>query len=95
MTGFQRDREGDEEGSPRRRGKFQRFGRRGRTAEPEEPIDYKNIGYLERFLTPTGKIHSRKRTNFSGQDQRKLATEIKIARFMGLLPYAGQPHGHQ
>jgi small subunit ribosomal protein S18 len=79
-----------ERGGPRRRGKFSRFGKRGRTVEPEEPLDYKNVAYLERFLTPTGKIHSRKRTSFSGQDQRKLAAEIKLARFMGLLPYSGQ-----
>jgi small subunit ribosomal protein S18 len=80
----------DSERGGRRRGKFARFGRRGRTVEPDEPVDYKNVAYLERFLTPTGKIQSRKRTNFSGQDQRKLAAEIKLARFMGLLPYSGQ-----
>ena len=36
---------------------------------------------------PNGKIQSRKRTGFSGQNQRKLATAIKRARFLGLLPY--------
>lgn len=74
-----------------RRGKFPRFGRGKRVVTPEEPLDYKNVAYLARFLTPQGKIHSRKRTGFSGQDQRKLARAIKRARFMALLPYiAGQ-----
>ena len=74
-----------------RRGKFARFGRPKRVVSPEEPLDYKNVTYLARFLTPQGKIYSRKRTGFSGQDQRKLANAIKRARFLALLPYmAGQ-----
>jgi len=87
-------RDGGEGGGgrgPRRSGKFVRFGMRGRKkAEPEEPLEYKNINYLQRFVSPQGKIMSRKRTGFSGQNQRKLATAIKIARFMSLLPYIGR-----
>ncbi len=74
---------------PRRRGKFARFGRPKRLVYPEEPLDYKNINYLSTLITPVGKIVSRKRTAFSGQNQRKLAQEVKRARFMALLPYIG------
>lgn len=50
-------------------------------------IDYKDIELLKRFLTPTARILSRKRTDVTAKNQRKLAEAIKRARFMGLLPY--------
>jgi small subunit ribosomal protein S18 len=74
----------------RRGGKFAKFGRPKATVEPEEPLDYKNIAYLQKFIGPTGKIHSRRRTGFSGQNQRKLANAIKVARTMALLPFVGR-----
>ncbi len=73
-----------------RRGKFARFGRTKRVVEPEEPLDYKNVAYLQKFIGPTGKIQSRRRTSFSGQNQRRLARAIKNARTMGLLPFVGR-----
>ena len=75
---------------PRRGGKFAKFGMRRARVTPEEPLDYKNVGYLTRFVTPQGKIYGRKRTGFSGQDQRKLASAIKRARFMALMPFVGR-----
>ena len=76
-------------GGRRGGGKFSKFGRPKKSAPPEEPLDYKNIEYLSKLISPQGKIWSRKRTGFSGQNQRKLANAIKRARFMGLLPYIG------
>ena len=73
----------------RRGGKFARFGRPKKVTIPEEPLDYKNIEYLSKFVSPQGRIWSRKRTGFSGQNQRKLANAIKQARFMALMPYIG------
>ncbi|MEM7201128.1 MAG: 30S ribosomal protein S18 [Planctomycetota bacterium] len=70
-------------------GRFARFGRGKKAVEPDQPLDYKNIEYLSKFVSPQGKIWSRKRTGFSGQNQRKLANAIKRARFMALLPYSG------
>ena len=35
-------------------------------------IDYKNIEYLSKFLTPQGQILSRRRTGFCTQCQREL-----------------------
>ena len=74
-------------GAPRR-SRFGRFARR-KIVEPEEPLDYKNVAYLSKFLSPNGRIQSRKRTGFSGQNQRKLARAIKQARHMALMPYIG------
>ncbi|ETB63918.1 TPA: 30S ribosomal protein S18 [Candidatus Nomurabacteria bacterium] len=50
-------------------------------------IDYKDVELLKRFLTPSGKIMSKKRTNVTSKNQRKLALAVKRSRFMGLLPY--------
>ena len=50
-------------------------------------IDYKDIEVLKRFLTPSARMLSRKRTDTTSKNQRKLAIAIKRARFMGLLPY--------
>jgi small subunit ribosomal protein S18 len=77
---------GSRDGGPRR-SKFGRFGARRREVMPEEPLDYKNIGYLSKFVSANGRIQSRKRTGFSGQNQRKLAEAIKRARMVGLLPF--------
>ena len=73
-----------------RRSRFGRFGAKKKLVEPEEPLDYKNVGYLAKFLSPNGRIQGRKRTGFSGQNQRKLATAIKRARIVGLLPFVGR-----
>ncbi len=50
-------------------------------------IDYKDIEVLKKFLTPSARMQSRKRTDVTAKNQRKLAVAIKRARFMGLLPY--------
>lgn len=73
-----------------RRSKFGRFGARRREVMPEEPLDYKNIAYLSKFVSANGRIQSRKRTGFSGQNQRKLAEAIKRARLIGLMPFVGR-----
>jgi small subunit ribosomal protein S18 len=52
-------------------------------------IDYKDIEYLSKFLTPQGQILSRRRTGFCAQCQKQLKTAIKRARHMALLPFVG------
>lgn len=73
-----------------RRSKFGRFGARRREVLPEEPLDYKNTAYLAKFVSANGRIQSRKRTGFSGQNQRKLANAIKRARLVALMPFVGR-----
>ncbi|OHA91523.1 MAG: 30S ribosomal protein S18 [Candidatus Zambryskibacteria bacterium RIFCSPHIGHO2_01_FULL_49_18] len=55
-----------------------------------EHIDYKDVETLKKFLTPHGRIQSRKRSGIPSIDQRELATAIKRARYMGLLPYVSR-----
>ena len=49
-------------------------------------VDYKDVETLSRFIGPDGKIAPRSITGTSAKYQRQVATAIKNARFMGLLP---------
>jgi len=53
-------------------------------------IHYKNLDYLQRFLSPHGALHSRQRTGFNARQQRKLKRAVKYARLMALLPYVNR-----
>jgi len=55
-----------------------------------EYIDYKDVDTLRKFLTPHARIQSRRRAGTSANYQRQLATAVKRARFMGLLPYVSR-----
>lgn len=50
-------------------------------------IDYKDVETLKKFINPHGKIMPRRRTGLTSASQRALATAIKRARFMALMPY--------
>ena len=50
-------------------------------------IDYKDVELLRRFINPNARMIASKRTGVTSKNQRKLATAIKRARYMGLLPY--------
>ena len=53
-------------------------------------IDYKDVDLLKKFLNPHARMISRKRTGVTAKNQRNLATAIKRARFMGLLPFVSR-----
>ncbi|MCA8955341.1 MAG: 30S ribosomal protein S18 [Planctomycetes bacterium] len=82
----------DGDGPPRRDSKFGKFRSRF-PVKPEQPLDYKNVDYLSKFVGATGKLQSRRRSGFDGQDQRKLANAVKLSRFLGLMPYVGSIGG--
>jgi small subunit ribosomal protein S18 len=50
-------------------------------------IDYKDTNRLRMFISDRGKIRSRRVTGLTVQQQRQVATAIKNAREMALLPY--------
>jgi len=66
-----------------KRRKFCRF-----TAEGIKEIDYKDVDLLQRFMSDRGKIRNRRVAGNTLQQQREVANAIKVAREMGLLPYA-------
>ncbi len=53
-------------------------------------IDYKDVDILRRFLNPSGKIMSRRRTGVTAKNQRALTLAVKRARFLGLLPFVAK-----
>jgi len=65
-----------------RRKKFCRF-----TAEGIKEIDYKDLGILKNYVMETGKIVPSRITGTKAKYQRQLATAIKRARYLALLPY--------
>jgi small subunit ribosomal protein S18 len=56
--------------------------------EKVEYVDYKNVDLLQRFMSDRAKIRNRRVSGNDVQQQRDVANAIKIAREMGLLPYA-------
>ena len=89
-----------EENSEYSRGNYQRRpGRRQRFFRPRScqfcadkslVIDYKNYDLLRRFVHEDGKIRARRQSGTCAKHQRKLATEIKRARHIALLPFSGE-----
>ena len=82
------DRGGEEGG--RGRG----FGRRKVCrfcAEKAAKVDYKDQGQLKYFLTERGKIIPRRISGNCAKHQREVATAIKRARVLALLPYTVAP----
>jgi small subunit ribosomal protein S18 len=61
-------------------------------ADKNIAIDYKNIELLRRFVTEEGKIRPRRQTGTCAKHQRELATAIKRARHLALLPFTPQPY---
>lgn len=53
-------------------------------------IDYKEPDLLSKFLTDRGKIIPRRITGVFSKQQRYLATAIKRARYLALLPYVDE-----
>ena len=52
-------------------------------------IDYKDPKLLLRYMSEKGKIVPSRITAVSHKKQRELARAIKRARFLALIPYAG------
>lgn len=50
-------------------------------------LDYKDIGFIRRFITDRGKIAPRRMTGCCALHQREVAQVIKRVRQMGLVPY--------
>lgn len=73
--------------------RFNRFGTQPKIrivkvgSKGKEYVDYKDVENLRRMMSPNGKIYTRKRIQASATEQRMIATAIKRARFLGLLPY--------
>jgi small subunit ribosomal protein S18 len=53
-------------------------------------VDYKDTGMLRKFVSERGKIRARRVTGNCVQHQRDVATAVKNAREMALLPFSAR-----
>ena len=54
-----------------------------------EFVDYKDIVSLRQFISDRGKLRSRRITGACRRHQNQIATAVKRARELALLPYVG------
>ncbi len=65
-----------------------RFQKTCRICEDETaPVDYKDVELLDRYITDRGKILPRRATGACARHQRQIATAVKRARYLALVPY--------
>ncbi|MBW4655118.1 MAG: 30S ribosomal protein S18 [Kaiparowitsia implicata GSE-PSE-MK54-09C] len=64
--------------------------RRVSPIKPTEPIDYKDVELLRKFVTERGKILPRRITGLTAKQQRDLTQSIKRARILALLPFVNR-----
>ena len=60
-----------------------------------ELVDYKDVTGLRRFVSERGKIRSRRITGACRRHQNQIATAVKRARELALLPYVAEPRGDE
>jgi small subunit ribosomal protein S18 len=51
-------------------------------------VDFKDVSMLRKFVSERGKIRARRVTGNCAQHQRDVASAVKNAREMALLPYS-------
>ncbi|MEN9766421.1 MAG: hypothetical protein RLZZ32_381 [Cyanobacteriota bacterium] len=68
------------------------FKKRLSPIKPGEPIDYKDVDLLKKFITERGKILPRRLTGLTAKQQRDLTNAVKRARIKALLPFVN-PEG--
>lgn len=66
------------------------FRKRLSPIKPGDPIDYKDVELLRKFITERGKILPRRITSLTARQQRELTRSIKYARLLALLPYVNR-----
>lgn len=66
------------------------YRRRLSPIKPGEPIDYKDVDLLRKFITERGKILPRRITGLTSKQQRDITLAIKRSRIVALLPFINQ-----
>ena len=68
------------------------FKKRLSPIKPGDPIVYKDVDLLKKFITERGKILPRRLTGLTAKQQRDLTNAVKRARIVALLPFVN-PEG--
>lgn len=63
------------------------YNKKSSPLKENESLDYKDIDLLRKFITEQGKILSRRSTNLTAKQQKRLTKSIKRARILSLLPF--------
>ena len=63
------------------------FRKRLSAIKPGEPIDYKDVDLLRKFVTERGKILPRRITGLTSKQQRDMTLSIKRSRQIALMPF--------
>jgi small subunit ribosomal protein S18 len=63
------------------------FRKRLSPIKPGDPVDYKDVDLLRKFVTERGKILPRRITGLTSKQQRDLTLSIKRARQIALMPF--------
>ena len=78
----------------RKRDDFYRDRRRRKVcafcADKSGRIDYKEVNRLRRYLSERAKIEPRRKTGTCARHQRILATAVKRARHLALIPFRAE-----
>lgn len=78
-------------GGPPRKGRGRRFIPRRKVCsfcvDHVKLIDYKSVGQLRRYLSDRARVEPRRKTGTCAGHQRLLATALKRARHLALLPF--------
>ena len=61
-------------------------GRKGMKLE-NQVVDYKNLDLLKEYIMESGRIVPSRITNTSAKRQRAISRNIRLARYLALLPY--------
>lgn len=61
--------------------------RRAQITRSVKEIDHKNIALLKRYVSEFGQIEQRRKSGNAPTTQRMIATAIKRARHLALLPF--------
>ncbi|MFA4967414.1 MAG: 30S ribosomal protein S18 [Candidatus Margulisiibacteriota bacterium] len=55
--------------------------------ESKKGLDYKDVGFVRKFISDRGKILARRSSGCCALHQRMVAKAVKRAREIGMIPY--------
>lgn len=58
--------------------------------DPNLYFDYRDVKTLQRYIDAYGRIEPISKTGLSAKQQRQLATAVKRARHLALLPFVSE-----
>lgn len=54
----------------------------------DKDVNYKDVAIISKYIGDNGKILPRRFTGTCAKHQRYVASQVKLARFMGFIPFS-------